>query len=58
MGKMGKQRYEAYFLPGVYADPQKWDLENQKALKLTIHNINCREYSTSRINGLLSEYHQ
>lgn len=56
--RWNKKKYETAFIPGVYADPEKWDNDAQKAKKGTTHIVRSNHYSASDINGIVSDYKQ
>lgn len=56
--RWNKKKYETAFIPGVYADPEKWDNDAQKAKKGTTHIVRSKRYSASDINGIVSDYKQ
>ena len=53
----GKQK-ETTFIPGVYADKDKWDSDNQRAKKNTTHSVRQMTFSASEINGSINDFHE
>ncbi|MCH5238559.1 MAG: hypothetical protein J1E95_12335, partial [Muribaculaceae bacterium] len=46
------------FIPGVYADKDKWDSDNQRAKKNTTHSIRQMTFSAAVINGAINDFHE
>lgn len=49
---------EVGFTTGMYAQEEKWDLLNQKAIKGTVHTINGNQFTASDINECINEFHE
>lgn len=49
---------ETVFIPGVYANPEKWDSDSKKAKKGTTHDIGSKRFTASEINDCISDYKQ
>ena len=49
---------ETTFITGVYAEPEKWDNDTQKARKGTTHHIRKMSFTAYEINERISEFKQ
>lgn len=45
-------------ITGVYAEPEKWDEDTQKAKKGTTHHVRKMAFTASEINERISEFRQ
>jgi len=50
--------YEAVFATGVYAQIEKWDPDQQKAKKGSIHDVSGVRFSATEINARIAEYRE
>lgn len=56
--RWNSKQYETTFITGVYAEPEKWDMDAQKAKKGTTHHVRKMTFSSSEINERISEFKQ
>lgn len=56
--RWNSKKSETVFIPGVYADPDKWDNDSKKAKKGTTHIVGAKRFSASEINDCISDYKQ
>lgn len=49
---------ETTFITGVYAEPEKWDDDTQKAKKGTTHHVRKMTFTASEINERISDFKQ
>lgn len=56
--RWNNKKHETLFVPGVYADPEKWDSDGQKAKKGTTHVVRSNSFSASEINDIISDFKQ
>ncbi|MBR5357352.1 MAG: hypothetical protein IK121_10575, partial [Lachnospiraceae bacterium] len=49
---------EVGFTTGMYAQEEKWDFLNQKAIKGTVHVINGNKFTACDINDRISEFQE
>ena len=49
---------EVGFTTGMYAQEDKWDFLNQKAIKGTVHVINGNKFNAYDINDRICEFHE
>lgn len=50
------KRYEANFIPGIYADPAKWDVQKKKAKNGYTHHVGNKKFTSADINGIIADY--
>lgn len=56
--RWNSKKSQTVFIPGVYADPEKWDNDCKKAKKGTTHIVGTKRFSASEINDCISDYRQ
>lgn len=56
--RWNRKKNETVFIPGVYADPGKWDYDGKKAKKSTTHIVGAKRFFSYEINDCISDYIQ
>lgn len=56
--RWNSKKCETTFITGVYAEPDKWDNDLQKAKKGTTHHVRKMTFTASEINERIAEFRQ
>ena len=56
--RWNQSKYEVSFFTHVWADPEKWDSDLQRAKRGTIHEVRGKQFSHSDINQAIAEYRE